>query len=91
MKTDFTAIEAEVAENGSAIDSAITLLTDIKAKLDDAGTDPVKLKALSDALDANTNKLAAAVVANTPQAEEPPVEEPPVEEPPVDPGTGEDV
>jgi hypothetical protein len=50
---------------GTAEDSVITLLASIKAQLDAAGQDPAKLQALSDALDAQSAKLAAAVVANT--------------------------
>lgn len=56
----------EVSENSTAIDSAITLLQGLKAALDAAGTDPVRLAELSAQLDAKTNALAAAVVANTP-------------------------
>ncbi len=50
---------------GTVEDSVIALLTDIKAKLDAAGVDSAKLKALSDALDAQTQKLTDAVTANT--------------------------
>lgn len=64
--TDFTELENEIAEDSSAKQSAITLLTTLKTKLDEAGTDPVKLKELSDSLSGATDALAAAVVANTP-------------------------
>lgn len=69
---------AAAVEADTAVDqSAITLLEGLKAQLDAAGTDRVKLKALSDSLGANQAKLAAAVAANTPAAETPPVETPP--------------
>lgn len=61
-------LQADVTANGDAIQSAITLLEGLKTKLDEAGTDPVALAALSTALEAQTAALAAAVVANTPAA-----------------------
>lgn len=66
--TDFTQLEQEIAEDASAKSSAITLLNDLKRRLDEAGTDPVKLKELSDSLSGATDALAAAVAANTPSA-----------------------
>jgi GH18 family chitinase len=68
MAADLTDITREVTETQDAQAAAVTLLNDLKARLDAAGTDPVKLKELSDALDSSTNALAAAVVANTPAA-----------------------
>lgn len=64
-------VVAKVTALGTVEDGVVTLLTDIKAKLDAAiaaGPDPVKLQALSDAIDAQSQKLAAAVTANTPAA-----------------------
>ena len=58
----------EVQENNNAIQSAITLIQGLKTALDNAGTDPVKLAELVASLDAQSNALAAAVVANTPVA-----------------------
>jgi hypothetical protein len=58
----------EVTENNDAIQSAITLLQNLKALLEAAGTDPVKLAELVTTLDTQTKALAAAVVANTPAA-----------------------
>lgn len=63
-------LAAEVAETTTVQQSAIVLLQGLKAKLDAAGTDPVKLKALSDSLDSSNKALADAITANTP-AEEP--------------------
>lgn len=56
----------DVAENADAVASAVVLLKGLKAKLDAAGTDPVKLAELSAALDTQTAALASAVVENTP-------------------------
>lgn len=64
-------LTAQVTKNNDTIESAITLLGNIKALLDAAGTDPVALKALSDSLGAEDDKLAAAIVANTPAAPAP--------------------
>lgn len=61
-------LTVNVTKNTDAVQSAITLLNNLKAQLDAAGTDPVKLKALSDALGKNDDDLAAAVTANTPAA-----------------------
>jgi len=59
-------LTAEVEENTSVVASAVTLLKGLKEKLDAAGTDPVKLKALSNQLDTQNKALAEAVAANTP-------------------------
>lgn len=58
----------EVAENKSAMDSAATLLANIKQKLDDAiaAGDMSKVQELSDQLSTNTDTLVAAVTKNTP-------------------------
>ena len=57
-----------VADEGTVVDSVVTLLTDLKAKLDAAIAtgDPVKIQAVVDAIAAQKQKLADAVVANTP-------------------------
>lgn len=65
-------LRTEVAETTSVVQSAITLIKGLKAKLDAAIGDPQALKALSDELDAKTNELSAAIVENTPAEEEPP-------------------
>lgn len=62
-------IVTKVTALGTVESSVVALLADIKAKLDAAiasGADPVKLQALSDAIDAQSAALSAAVVANTP-------------------------
>lgn len=68
IMADLTQLTADVTANKDTIDSAVTLLQGLKAALDAAGTDPAKLAELSSQLEANTNALAAAVVANTPAA-----------------------
>ena len=66
-------LQDAVTKQDSVIDSAVTLLTGLKAALDKAGTDPAALKALSTDMGAKTQALADALVANTPAAEgEPP-------------------
>lgn len=69
--TQLAAITASVTHNTDVVESALTLIANIKAELDAAGTDPVALAALSATLDAEDAKLAAAVVANTPAASAP--------------------
>ena len=66
---------AEVAEDKTAKESAITLLNglsaiiaDIKAQLEAQGIDNATLNQLATDLDSSTNALADAVVANTPSA-----------------------
>jgi predicted nucleic acid-binding Zn-ribbon protein len=82
MATDLTRLTTEVTENSSAIDSAVTLIEGLAEQIRQLATDPAALNALADQLDASSNRLAAAVQANTPAEEEPPTEEePPAEEP----------
>jgi len=65
---DLTRLTAEVAESGTVVDSAVTLLGQLSQLIRDNATDPVALNALADQLDAQQTALAAAVVANTPAA-----------------------
>jgi len=59
-------ILADVQAESTLDDSIITLLTNIAQQLKDAGTDPAKLQAVQDAIDANKAKISAAITANTP-------------------------
>lgn len=59
-------LTAQVAANKTVIDSAVTLINGIAARITAAGTDPVALKALTDGLKSEDDSLAAAVQANTP-------------------------
>ncbi len=68
MAGELDTLTAQVASNTSVIESAITLIGNIKALLDAAGTDPAKLAALSATLASEDDKLAAAITANTPAA-----------------------
>jgi hypothetical protein len=63
LETQVTGIEA-------VDQSAVTLIQGIAAQLADAKTDPVKIQALSDRLNASATALAAAITANTPAAPE---------------------
>lgn len=65
-------LQAAVGENHSAEDSVITLLRGIAQMLKDAQGDPAKLDEVIASIRASTDKLAAAVVENTP-TETPPV------------------
>ena len=69
-------LEQEIAEDTSAKNSAISLLnglsgelTAIKAELAEINVDNERLNTLVDGLDASTNALAEAVIANTPASE----------------------
>jgi hypothetical protein len=62
---------AKVTAETTVVDSVVTLLTELKTKLDAAiatGADPAKLQAISDAIGSNTQKLADGVTTNTPAA-----------------------
>lgn len=52
----------------SVQDGVVTLLTTLSADLKAAGTDPAKLAAISARLDADKQKMADAIAANTPAA-----------------------
>lgn len=65
MAIQLDELEATLARNTDATDSVVVLITTLRQDIIDAGTDPVKLKEVTDKLQANTDKLAAATVANT--------------------------
>lgn len=64
----------KVTAQGTVIGGAVTLLQNLSQMVKDAGTDPVKLQAISDALDSQDKQLADAVVANTPASTTPPID-----------------
>ncbi len=66
IMADLTALEAAVKANTDAEDSALTLIKTIADELAASKTDPAKVQALADKLNASAAALAAAVVANTP-------------------------
>lgn len=61
-------VKAAVTAQGTVIQSAITLLTDLKTKLDQAiaSGDMNKVQEIATALESQRQQLADAVVANTP-------------------------
>ena len=72
MTQEVDDLQAAVAAEGTVIDSAITLLNGLSARIADLAEDPVALKALSVEVKAKSDALAAAVVANTPAEPAPP-------------------
>jgi hypothetical protein len=64
---DLSALQAEVEQNTSAVDSASRLISGLADQLREAiaANDPAALQALVDQLDANNNALAQAVANNT--------------------------
>lgn len=61
-------LTAQVAANKTVIDSALTLIAGIAARITAAGTDPAALAALTADLKSEDDALAAAVAVNTPPA-----------------------
>lgn len=65
MATKLDELETTLARNTDATDSVVSLISTLRQEIIDAGTDPAKLKELTDKLQANTQRLADATVANT--------------------------
>ncbi len=61
-------LTAQVTAQTTVEQSAITLLNQLSDLIKQAGTDPVKLAALTAQLKTSADALAAAIVANTPAA-----------------------
>jgi hypothetical protein len=70
MAGELDAMEAMVRHNSDVTDSAMTLLVELKMKLDEAiaSGDMARVAALTAELGAKTQALADAIVANTPAA-----------------------
>lgn len=68
MAVNLDSLLAEVTAQTTVVQSAVTLLNSIPGLIAAAGNDPQKLADLAAAIQANTDSLAAAVVANTPSA-----------------------
>ncbi len=66
VMADLTALTAQVQENTDVEASAIQLLNNLAALIQQNATDPVALQALADQLNGSADALAAAIVANTP-------------------------
>jgi chromosome segregation ATPase len=71
MALDLTRLQAEIAENNSAIASAVTLLNQIADELRAQSGNQDAVNALADQLSGQSDALAAAVVANTPTQPQP--------------------
>lgn len=69
MAANLQVLTDSVSKNTNAVQSAITLLNGLAAKIAELKTDPVALQALADELNASSGALADAVVANTPAME----------------------
>jgi len=65
MSQQLDALEAELTKNTDATQSVVVLITTLRQEIIDAGTDPAKLQVITDKLQANTQALADAAVANT--------------------------
>jgi len=68
MSAELDALTAQVTNNTSAEQSAITLLNNLAALITASKTDPVALTNLASTLQTSGAALAAAIVANTPAA-----------------------
>jgi hypothetical protein len=68
MSSDLSSIQVAVSAETDAVKAAVTLLTDLAARLEAAKADPAQVQALADQIRANSDALSAAVVANTPSA-----------------------
>lgn len=66
MSKELDALTAEVTRNTKVDQSAIALLEGLAAKIEAIKADPVALQALADSMKSDSDKLAAAVLANTP-------------------------
>lgn len=67
MAIEIDELRANVARNTTVVESAVALIIEIKRLLD-AAANMAEVKELSDRLGTDVDKLAAAVVANTPAA-----------------------
>lgn len=78
-------LKAAVAKNTTVVESAITLLGGIAERLAGAKDDPAAVEALASEINAEADKLAAAVAVNTPAVKVGEAEPAPVDSPPSDP------
>lgn len=68
MAGELQTLTDQVKANTDTEASAVLLLGQLSDLIKQAGTDPAKLAALTQQLDASKEALAAAIVANTPAA-----------------------
>jgi chromosome segregation ATPase len=72
MEQAIEQLRAEIERNSSVDDSAIQLLSNLADKIEELKNSPAELTTLVESLRSQSDALAAAVVANTPAAENPP-------------------
>jgi hypothetical protein len=65
MTAQLDQLSADVEQNTSVTDSAVTLLENLAAEIRANANDPAALTDLASKLEANSQKLADAVAANT--------------------------
>jgi uncharacterized protein YoxC len=80
-----TDLEAKVAHQSTVVNSVLELVKGLSDKIKDAGLDEAKLAEIAAELDANSDKLAAAVAANTVGEVEGPAPYEPAPEPVLEP------
>jgi chromosome segregation ATPase len=68
MSQELDALQAQVAKNTDAEQSAVTLLGQLLGLIRANANDPAKMTALANDLDQSRARLAEAVIANTPAA-----------------------
>jgi hypothetical protein len=68
IMADLTALTAQVKANTDAEDAAVLLLNQLSALIISNANDPAALAQLATDLKSHADTLAAAIVANTPQA-----------------------
>jgi len=70
MNTDeaIALLVAKVAEQGTVIESAVTLLAGLSSQLQAAADDPAQIQEIIDQVAAQSDALSGAVAANTPAA-----------------------
>lgn len=66
MASDLTALQAQVAQNTTIEESAVTLINGLAQQIADLKNDPAALQALADSLNGSATDLSNAITANTP-------------------------
>lgn len=72
MSGELDTLTQKVEDSVTVQESAIELLNQLAQLLRDGANDPAAILALADRLEAERQKVADAIVANTPAAEPPP-------------------
>lgn len=74
MQEQIDHLKESVARHTSIVSGILALITGLANKLREAADDPDEVQSLADEIDAQSDSLAAAIVLNTPSADEPPAE-----------------